>query len=87
MGECHLCENISSIDALILMTRVTFGSRTLEQDKYGAGVCRGEKPTVRLLFHTVISLHLKLRECNEELLNYQLCVIVRCDLDSDVCVR
>ena len=34
MGECHLCENISSIDALILMTRVTFVSHTLELDKY-----------------------------------------------------
>lgn len=34
MGECHLCENISSIDALILMADETFASRTLEQDKY-----------------------------------------------------
>lgn len=34
MGSCHLCENIPSIDALILMTRVTFVSRTLELDKH-----------------------------------------------------
>lgn len=34
MGVCHLCENISSIDAFILMTRLTFASHTLELDKY-----------------------------------------------------
>jgi len=34
MGGCHLCENISFIDALILTTRVTFASHTLEPDKY-----------------------------------------------------
>lgn len=34
MGECHLCEYISSIYALILMTRMTFVSHTPEQDKY-----------------------------------------------------
>ena len=52
MGECHLCENISSIDALILMTRMTFVSHTLELDKYRRKMLR---PQGRSLWKTSYS--------------------------------
>lgn len=106
MGECHLCEYISSIDALILMTRMTFVSHTPEQDKYGREMHRPIPVSSGIRLHldnlllysfsftldffffffksTVVSPHSNL---NEELLNYQLCIIVRYDIDSDVCVK